>query len=108
MSTSLLYHGFGIRGYNYVSSDDAGGEVRFRIEQPRETLRCAACGCDEVVLHGCQEREFCTLPIGGKPVRVVLPIPRSAAGPSKDRPTATATKTSSNSASTPYTKPGTL
>ena len=76
MSTSLLYHGFGIRGYNHVSSDYAGGEVRFRIEQPRETLRCSACGCDEVVLHGCREREFRTLPIGGKPVRVTLPIPR--------------------------------
>ena len=76
MSTSLLYHGFGIRSYDYRSATYAEGQVHFRIEQPRETLRCAACGCGEVVLHGCQEREFRTLPIGGKPVRVTLPIPR--------------------------------
>ena len=81
MSSSLLYHGFGIRGYRYVSTTYVEGRVLFRIEQPRESLRCSACGSDDVVLHGCQEREFTAVPIGGKPVRVALPIPRVGCRP---------------------------
>ena len=37
MSTSLLYHAFGIRGYRYVRTDYLEGEVIFTIEQPRAT-----------------------------------------------------------------------
>ena len=35
MSTSLLYHAFGVRGYGYVKTAYVGGEVIFTIEQPR-------------------------------------------------------------------------
>ena len=38
MSTSLLYHGFGIVGYRYVSQRFQAGQVTFRIRQPRERL----------------------------------------------------------------------
>ena len=38
MSTSLLYHGFCIRGYKYVRTDYQGGEVIFTIRQDRKTL----------------------------------------------------------------------
>ena len=34
MSTSLLYHGFGLRGYRYVRTHYVEGEVWFSIEQP--------------------------------------------------------------------------
>jgi len=37
MSTSLLYHGFAVRGYQYVSTDYVGGEIWFGIEQPRRS-----------------------------------------------------------------------
>jgi hypothetical protein len=33
MSTSLLYHGFGIRGYEYVRTEYRAGEVTFTIRQ---------------------------------------------------------------------------
>ena len=33
MSTSLLYHAFGIRGYRYTRTDYLEGEVVFTIEQ---------------------------------------------------------------------------
>ena len=42
MSTSLLYHAFGLVGYRYVSQYFEEGQVIFRIEQPRERLRCSA------------------------------------------------------------------
>ena len=41
MSTSLLYHAFGIVGYHYRSQHFHEGTVTFRIEQPRDRLRCA-------------------------------------------------------------------
>ena len=76
MSTSLLYHAFGVRGYRYVRTEYIEGEVAFTIEQPREACRCSACGSENVVRHGDVPRPFRTLPIGGKPVWVVLAIPR--------------------------------
>ena len=52
MSTSLLYHAFGIRGYRYVRTDFFEGEVVFTIEQGRHTLQCPLCGSREVIAHG--------------------------------------------------------
>jgi transposase len=76
MSTSLLYHGFGIVGYHYVSSSFQEGQVTFRIEQPRERHRCSACGSAEVWDQGGVERTFRTVPIGSKPTFVKLKVPR--------------------------------
>lgn len=39
MSTSLLYHGFGIRGYAYVRTEYRHGQVFFTIRQGAGTLR---------------------------------------------------------------------
>src|SRR6185503_6252602 len=76
MSTSLLYHGFGLVGYRYVSQSFQGGRVTFRIEQPRERLRCSQCGDANVWMQGGVERTFRSLPIGSKPTQVVFKVPR--------------------------------
>jgi transposase len=76
MSTSLLYHAFGVVGYRYVSQTFEGGRVTIRIEQPRERFRCPHCGDTEVWAHGGEERTFRTLPIGGKPVQLRFKVPR--------------------------------
>jgi transposase len=76
MSTSLLYHGFGIVGYHYVSQNFQAGRVTFRIEQPCERYRCSHCGSQEVWSQGGIERTFHTLPIGGKPVQLQFKVPR--------------------------------
>jgi transposase len=76
MSTSLLYHGFGLVGYRYVRQEFQGGQVTFAIEQPRERLRCSHCGSAEVWAQGSVERTFRTVPIGSKPVQLRLPVPR--------------------------------
>jgi transposase len=44
MSTSLLYHAFGIRGYEYTRTDYQGGQTIFTIHQNPETCRCS-CPC---------------------------------------------------------------
>ena len=76
MSTSLLYHAFGIRGYQYVRTDYQDGQVIFTIRQEPETCRCSACGSREVQSRGHVERRFRSLPIGSRATVVVLPIPR--------------------------------
>ena len=76
MSTSLLYHGFGVRGYRYVRTDYVEGEVWLSIEQPRESLRCPLCDSAKVVRRGAEWRTFRTLSIGRKRVTITLPVAR--------------------------------
>ncbi len=76
MSTSLLYHAFGIRGYQYTRTEYQDGQTIFTIGQRPRTCRCSACGSSQVVSRGRVERRFRTVPIGRRPTFVVLPIPR--------------------------------
>ena len=76
MSTSLLYHAFGVRGYRYVKTEYIQGEVVFGIELPRESYRCPACGSDDVIGRGQRPRRLRTVSIGSKPVYLALSIPR--------------------------------
>ena len=76
MSTSLLYHGFGVVGYRFVSQMLEGGMTTWRIEQPRERLRCPHCGSDNVWAQGGIERSFQTLPIGSRPTFLAFKVPR--------------------------------
>jgi transposase len=76
MSTSLLYHAFGIRGYDYVRTDYQQGQVLFTIEQDPDDCRCPICGTCEVTARGHVWRRFRSLPIGCRMTTVVLPIPR--------------------------------
>jgi transposase len=78
MSTSLLYHAFSIRGYEYVRTEYPGGEVVFTIRQEPKTFRCEACGSRDVRPRGQVERRFRSLPIGSRLTTVVFPIPRVA------------------------------
>src|SRR3954468_5983764 len=77
MSTSLLYHAFGIQGYRYVRTAYVQGQTIFTLGRERGTCRCSACGSADVVSRGHVERRFRTLPIGPRPTFLVLPIPRT-------------------------------
>jgi transposase len=76
MSTSLLYHGFGIRGYEHVRTYYEEGGIIFKIRQQRNELRCPCCGSRDVTCRGQVERPFKGLPIGLKPVSILLAIQR--------------------------------
>lgn len=78
MSTSLLYHAFGLRGYDYLSTAYEGGHVRFTIRQRPHIRRCPRCGSRRVAPRGHQRRTFRAVPIGGRPVDITLDIPRVA------------------------------
>ncbi len=76
MSTSLLYHAFGARGYRYVRTAYSEGQVIFTIRQEPETCRCSACGSADVISRGHAERRFRSLPIGSRATSLVLSVPR--------------------------------
>lgn len=76
MSTSLLYHGFGLRGYRYIRTEYINGHVYFTVEMKPDQIRCSACNCRQVVRRGRVERRFRTLPIGRKAIWIVLAIQR--------------------------------
>jgi transposase len=76
MSTSLLYHRFGIVGYRYVRQQFMAGATVFHIEQPRDRLRCSHCGSDAVWAQGGVDRSFKGLPIGKQPTLIQLEVPR--------------------------------
>jgi transposase len=76
MSSSLLYHAFGLRGYRYRNTIYWEGQVVFGIEPKPETLCCSVCGSQEVIRRGSVYRTFRTVPIGGKGVLIGLEVPR--------------------------------
>ena len=76
MSTSLLYHGFGVRGYDYVNSKYEGGAVIFILQPKAFELQCSACKSSNVICRGKVERQFRSLPIGRKPVWLSLALQR--------------------------------
>jgi len=76
MSTSLLYHGFGIRGYQYVKTEFKGGKVVFEVRKDSHDLCCGVCGSVQVIRRGFYTRRFRGLPIGRKPVQIVVDVPR--------------------------------
>jgi hypothetical protein len=76
MSTSLSFHAFGIRGYDYVPTPYQDGQVTFTIAQDPHDCRCAVCGSREVISRGHAEGRFRSPPVGSRPTAIVLPIPR--------------------------------
>ncbi|WP_298502309.1 ISL3 family transposase [uncultured Sphaerochaeta sp.] len=80
MSTSILYHGFGIVGYQHVHTEYYGGKIVFRLRQDRRRMRCPECGSSDVTKKGSFLRSFRCVPIGRKPVVVELPVQRVECG----------------------------
>ena len=75
MSTSLLYHAFGIRDYRFLSTRYVRGGVISTIERKVETYCRAACGSENVGRQGVVVRRFRTVPIGSKRVDLEARIP---------------------------------
>ncbi|MDY0063342.1 MAG: ISL3 family transposase [Myxococcota bacterium] len=72
MSTSLLYHAFGATAHDYLRTEYWGGAVHFHLETKASRLRCAECGSAEVSSKGRVKCMLRALPIGFRPVFLVL------------------------------------
>jgi len=76
MSTSVLYHEFRIRGYDYVRTIREDGVTIFVIRQRRERLTCPCCGTHDVERRGEVVRRFRIPPIGQRVMQVELAVAR--------------------------------
>lgn len=77
MSTSLLYHAFGIRrGYKYTRTIYKGGNIIFVVEPKEHSLQCPLCSSPKVIKKGRSWRMIRTVPIGRKPVFIQVAIQR--------------------------------
>ena len=76
MSTSLLYHGFGVIGYRYVRTNYQAGNIILTIKRLEFSVRCSACSSKDVIRHGSLPRWFYSLPIGQKSTYIKTDIPR--------------------------------
>jgi transposase len=76
MSTSILYHGFGVRGYEYRRTAYRKGHLEIGIERRSEEIVCPRCGGREVIRRGTVERTLKTVPIGRKAVFLKVTVQR--------------------------------
>ena len=76
MSTSLLYHAFGIRGYQYQATKFHSGGMTIRVAQAREKLCCPACGSSKVRIVEWFERRWRTVPIGSRETWIEMSVPK--------------------------------
>ncbi len=76
MSTSLLYHGFGVHGYDYINSKFSGGVVMFTLRPKAFELQCSSCQSRKIIRRGKVDRKFRSLPIGRKPVWFSVAVQR--------------------------------
>jgi len=76
MSTSLLYHGWGLKGYRHVRSHYGGGKLIFTVQPNARSLTCPVCHGRDILHHGSIYRMWREVSIGSKPVFIQMGIPR--------------------------------
>lgn len=77
MSTSLLYHAFGVRrGYKYTRTLYEAGNIIFVIEPKEHSLQCTLCDSTKIIKKGRTWRMIRTVPIGKTPVFIKVAIQR--------------------------------
>lgn len=76
MSTSVLYHAFGLKGIRHTSTHYRSDAVIFRAEMTDALIRCTRCGCRKATYKGQKTRWFFMSPIGRKQCLLVLDFHR--------------------------------
>lgn len=76
MSTSFLYHAFGLPGYEFLSNDFSNGKITIKIKPKDKLLLCPCCESKNIIKRGTYKRTIRTVPIGSKPVFLEAEIPR--------------------------------
>ena len=76
MSTSFIYHAMGLQGYEYVRQEFEGGGVNIKVRPKWRLLCCSACKSKRVVRRGQHLRKLRSVPIGRKPIWLIVEVPR--------------------------------
>lgn len=66
MSTSLLYHAFGVSGVKYLSTNYSDSQVTFHAEMTTQCLQCPKCAGLHFKFRGKHTRRFHMIPFGKK------------------------------------------
>lgn len=66
MSTSLLFHAFGVSGVNYLSTEYNNSQVTFHAEMTTQCLQCPKCSNLDFKFRGKRVRRFHMIPFGTK------------------------------------------
>jgi len=75
MSTSVLYHAFGLKGVKYISTEYKNGSTIFWAEVTSTIENCPACGSwDTVHRQGFKERMLRLVPMGMRPTYLRLGV----------------------------------
>lgn len=78
MSTSLLYHAYGLKRHEYLGTEYKGNQVVFKVKTKKEALQCSSCCSREVICKGSRIRDFRAPPTGGKQVLIRARLQRLA------------------------------
>ena len=76
MSTSLLYHAFGLVGYEYLHTKYTNGTIIISTQKNPNKLCCSNCESEKIKKRGAINRVFKALPIGQKKVFLQVKIKR--------------------------------
>lgn len=76
MSSSMLYHAFGISGVKYLATDYSGSQVTFHAEMTTQSLQCPTCAGLRFKFRGKRIRRFRMIPLGKKPCFLSLILHR--------------------------------
>ncbi len=77
MSTSILYHAFGLKGIEYRGTSFLADTLIFRAEMNKQVIRCPNCGCRRITFKGQKRRWFQMGPIGRKKCLLDLVLHRA-------------------------------
>jgi transposase len=76
MSTSILYHAFGLKGIEYKSTHFIADRIVISAEMNDQWVRCPQCGCRRTIFKGQKRRWFFMSPIGRKKCMLELVLHR--------------------------------
>lgn len=76
MSTSIIYHAWGIYGYDFCKVTFEDGAMIFHIAHKAKRLRCSVCQSNSLIGRGTTSRQFRSLPVGSRPVFFKLNVQR--------------------------------
>ena len=77
MEATFLKRVFGIgEGWEYQSTKYERNGVEFHLKAKREEIGCPKCQAEHIALRGTRERRIRSVPIGLKPVVIVVQVPR--------------------------------
>ena len=76
MSTTLMYHAFGLKAYRYMRAKYVSGAIFFHVKKKEAYQYCTNCKSRDVTFAGRVKRIWHSLPIGLKPTIIVAHLHR--------------------------------